>query len=310
MIRLPLRMHARARGAARRGRRAARTSPTPALRGLTIVQARLRRAQARGDRLRLHARLRGRRRGRASLARHARDPHVRPAPDSATASSPRRPPTSPRSTNGAAGGRRLRPVRPVRRARCCAQMGLAPDRPRARQARCASARSDTWGLWRRGVLDPESNVQFGEGGAGTFSDGKLWSQISDPRHLTRKVLDEFVKAGAPRRDPLRRASRTSAPSAWSAWSRRCAPRSSALGGEIRFEQRVDRPADRGRPRAARAASRGVDAAPRGEELRADHVVLALGHSARDTFAMLHERGVRMRGQAVLDRLSHRASAGR
>ena len=56
---------------------------------------------------------------------------------------------------------------------------------------------DTWGLWRQGVLDPESNVQFGEGGAGTFSDGKLWSQISDPRHLTRKVLTEFVKAGAP-----------------------------------------------------------------------------------------------------------------
>src|SRR4028119_1106283 len=56
---------------------------------------------------------------------------------------------------------------------------------------------DTWGLWRRGVLEPESNVQFGEGGAGTFSDGKLWSQISDPRHLTRKVLHEFVKAGAP-----------------------------------------------------------------------------------------------------------------
>ena len=56
---------------------------------------------------------------------------------------------------------------------------------------------DTWGLWRRGVLQPESNVQFGEGGAGTFSDGKLWSQISDPRHLTRKVLDEFVRAGAP-----------------------------------------------------------------------------------------------------------------
>ena len=56
---------------------------------------------------------------------------------------------------------------------------------------------DTWGLWRRSVLNPESNVQFGEGGAGTFSDGKLWSQISDPRHLTRKVLTEFVKAGAP-----------------------------------------------------------------------------------------------------------------
>src|SRR6201989_2100711 len=56
---------------------------------------------------------------------------------------------------------------------------------------------DTWGLWRRSVLDPESNVQFGEGGAGTFSDGKLYSQIKDPRHLGRRVLTEFVKAGAP-----------------------------------------------------------------------------------------------------------------
>ena len=77
-----------------------------------------------------------------------------------------------------------------------AQMGLRPivlERGKAVRERTR----DTWGLWRRGVLDPESNVQFGEGGAGTFSDGKLWSQISDPRHLTRKVLDEFVKAGAP-----------------------------------------------------------------------------------------------------------------
>ena len=77
-----------------------------------------------------------------------------------------------------------------------AQMGLRPlvlERGKAVRERT----QDTWGLWRRGVLDPESNVQFGEGGAGTFSDGKLWSQISDPRHLTRKVLDEFVAAGAP-----------------------------------------------------------------------------------------------------------------
>ena len=77
-----------------------------------------------------------------------------------------------------------------------AQCGFSPivlERGRAVRERTR----DTWGLWRRGVLDPESNVQFGEGGAGTFSDGKLWSQISDPRHLTRKVLDEFVRAGAP-----------------------------------------------------------------------------------------------------------------
>jgi hypothetical protein len=77
-----------------------------------------------------------------------------------------------------------------------AQMGLRPivlERGKPVRERT----KDTWGLWRQGVLDPGSNVQFGEGGAGTFSDGKLWSQISDPRHLTRKVLTEFVKAGAP-----------------------------------------------------------------------------------------------------------------
>src|ERR1700761_5658583 len=77
-----------------------------------------------------------------------------------------------------------------------AQMGLRPiilDRGKVVRERT----KDTWGLWRKGVLDPESNVQFGEGGAGTFSDGKLYSQIKDPRHLGRKVLEEFVKAGAP-----------------------------------------------------------------------------------------------------------------
>ena len=97
---------------------------------------------------------------------------------------------------------------------------------------------DTWGLWRRGVLDPESNVQFGEGGAGTFSDGKLWSQISDPRHLTRKVLNEFVKAGAPE-EILFVASRTSAPSAWSAMVEKMRAEIEALGGEIRFGQQRD-----------------------------------------------------------------------
>ena len=77
-----------------------------------------------------------------------------------------------------------------------AQMGLRPlVLERGKEVR--ERTKDTWGLWRQGVLDPESNVQFGEGGAGTFSDGKLWSQIRDPRYLTRKVLQEFVKAGAP-----------------------------------------------------------------------------------------------------------------
>ena len=77
-----------------------------------------------------------------------------------------------------------------------AQMGLCP-RVLERGRPVRERTQDTWGLWREQKLHPESNVQFGEGGAGTFSDGKLWSQISDPRHLTRKVLTEFVKAGAP-----------------------------------------------------------------------------------------------------------------
>ena len=113
-----------------------------------------------------------------------------------------------------------------------AQMGLRPlvlERGKAVRERTL----DTWGLWRKGVLNPESNVQFGEGGAGTFSDGKLWSQISDPRHLTRKVLTEFVQAGAPRKS-CSSANRTSAPSAWWAWSRRCAPRSSPSAGRYAF----------------------------------------------------------------------------
>jgi uncharacterized FAD-dependent dehydrogenase len=115
----------------------------------------------------------------AVLQRLAGDPHIKPSPDTAAA----------------AGGGGLRPLRPVRRADPGAD-GLAADRAGARQGG-ARAHQDTWGLWRKGVLNPESNVQFGEGGAGTFSDGKLWSQIKDPRHLTRKVLTEFVKAGAP-----------------------------------------------------------------------------------------------------------------
>jgi uncharacterized FAD-dependent dehydrogenase len=93
-----------------------------------------------------------------------------------------------------------------------AQMGLKPivlERGKTVRQRT----KDTWGLWRKRELHPESNVQFGEGGAGTFSDGKLWSQIKDPRHLGRKVMTEFVKAGAPA-EILYARIRTSAPSSW------------------------------------------------------------------------------------------------
>ena len=118
-----------------------------------------------------------------------------------------------------------------------AQMGFRPimlERGKAVRERT----KDTWGLWRRTVLNPESNVQFGEGGAGTFSDGKLYSQIKDPRHYGRKVLTEFVKAGAPRGNPLRRQAPHRHFPAGDDGGEACARKINALGGEIRFEQRV------------------------------------------------------------------------
>jgi uncharacterized FAD-dependent dehydrogenase len=176
-----------------------------------------------------------------------------------------------------------------------AQMGLAPlvlERGRPVRERT----KDTWGLWRRGVLDPESNVQFGEGGAGTFSDGKLWSQISDPRHLTRKVLHEFVKAGAPEEILY-----VSKPHIGTfrlvSMVEKMRAEIESLGGEIRFGQRVvDVRIEGGEPggegRGTKGRMRGVVLAS-GEQIDAEHVVLALGHSARDTFEMLHRRGVFM-----------------
>jgi len=165
-----------------------------------------------------------------------------------------------------------------------AQMGLRPIvLERGKEVRQRT--KDTWGLWRQRVLNPESNVQFGEGGAGTFSDGKLWSQISDPRHLTRKVLTEFVKAGAPD-EILYVAKPHIGTFRLVSMVEKMRADIVALGGEIRFQQRVtDVRIEAGHIRGVTLAS--------GEELRADHVVLALGHSARDTFAMLHERGVYM-----------------
>jgi uncharacterized protein len=243
------------------------------------------------------------------LARFEADPHVRPAPDTRyrfVANAPadfqaeRRPIVVGFGPCG------------LFAALILAQMGLRPivlERGRAVRERT----QDTWGLWRRGVLEPESNVQFGEGGAGTFSDGKLWSQISDPRHLTRKVLDEFVKAGAPEEILF-----VSKPHIGTfrlvSMIEKMRADIVALGGEIRFRQRVtDVLIDGG-------AIRGVTLAS-GEQLHADHVVLALGHSARDTFEVLHRRGVFMEAkpfsigfriehpQGVIDRARFGASAG-
>jgi uncharacterized FAD-dependent dehydrogenase len=147
---------------------------------------------------------------------------------------------------------------------------------------------DTWGLWRRSVLNPESNVQYGEGGAGTFSDGKLYSRIKDPRHLNRKVLTEFVKAGAPP-EILTEAHPHIGTFRLVTMVESMRETIEALGGEYRFSTRVDS-IDVATDATGERRIRGLHLNG-GEYLPAERVVLAIGHSARDTFAMLHEAGV-------------------
>jgi len=151
---------------------------------------------------------------------------------------------------------------------------------------------DTWGLWRKNVLNPESNVQFGEGGAGTFSDGKLYSQIKDPRHLGRKVMNEFVKAGAPA-DILFEAHPHIGTFKLVKVVENMRAQIVALGGEIRFEQRVTDVLIEDGPEGKQLRGLTVldQATGQSHEMRADQVVMALGHSSRDTFAMLYARGV-------------------
>ena len=165
-----------------------------------------------------------------------------------------------------------------------AQMGFKPrvfERGKAVRERTV----DTFGLWRRRVLDPESNVQFGEGGAGTFSDGKLYSQIKDPNHYGRKVLTEFVKAGAPE-EILSVNKPHIGTYRLVSMVEKMRAELIELGAEIRFSARVDEIA------IEAGAVRGL-VLNGGEFVRADHIVLAVGHSARDTFAMLHRLGVAM-----------------
>jgi uncharacterized FAD-dependent dehydrogenase len=169
-----------------------------------------------------------------------------------------------------------------------AQMGFRPiilERGKAVRERTR----DTFGLWRKRVLHPESNVQFGEGGAGTFSDGKLWTQVKDPKHYGRKVLTEFVKADAPPEILY-----VSKPHIGTFRLVKMVELMRAtieeLGGEIRFETRVtDLEIDNGQMRALHLST--------GERLEADHVVLAVGHSARDTFELLYDRGVHVEAKA-------------
>ena len=216
------------------------------------------------------------------LARFAADPHVVPAPD-----------TTYHFVTHAAAPRGPRPL--VIGAGPCglfaalilAQMGFRPivlERGKVVRERT----KDTWGLWRRSVLHPESNVQFGEGGAGTFSDGKLYSQIKDPRHLGRKVLTEFVRAGAP--EEILHVSKPHIGTfrlVTMVESLRATIES--LGGEYRFQARVEDILVEARVDGTRQV-RGVVLAG-GETISADHVVLAIGHSARDTFQVLFDRGV-------------------
>lgn len=217
------------------------------------------------------------------LKKHMHDPHVRPSPDTSY------------HFVAMSGDHRLAKsdLRPVVigfgpcgifAALLLAQMGLKPivlERGKAVRERT----QDTWALWRKKILNPESNVQFGEGGAGTFSDGKLWSQVKDPKFYGRKVLHEFVKAGAPEEILY-----VSKPHIGTfrlvGMVEKIRQEIINLGGEVRFGQKViGFDIDNHMLQGLHMES--------GEYLRADHVVLALGHSARDTFEKLLDAGVYM-----------------
>ena len=163
-----------------------------------------------------------------------------------------------------------------------AQMGFKPIvLERGKDVRKRT--KDTWALWRNKVLTPESNVQFGEGGAGLFSDGKLYSQIKDPKFYGRKVMHEFVRAGAP--EEIMYVSKPHIGTfRLTGVVSTMREEIKALGGEVRFENKVtDFLINNGRIEGVTLAD--------GSELRSRYVVLALGHSSRDTFRKVHERGV-------------------
>ena len=222
----------------------------------------------------------------ALLAQHAGRPHIQPTPDMVW-----------QPVGQAPADLALRPVVVgfgpcgIFAALVLAQMGFKPivlERGKPVRERT----KDTWGLWRKRELHAESNVKFGEGGAGTFSDGKLYSQIKDPRHLGRKVMNEFVKAGAPE-EILYVAHPHIGTFKLVKVVENLREQIIALGGEIRFEQRVTDVIIEGTGEARHLRGLKVLNQATGEttELRADQVVMAPGHGSRDTFARLHQRGV-------------------
>ena len=187
-----------------------------------------------------------------------------------------------------------------------AQLGLKPI-VIERGKKVRERTQDTWGLWRKGILQTNSNVQFGEGGAGTFSDGKLYSQIKDPRFLGRKVMHEFVKAGAPE-EILFAAHPHIGTFKLVKVVESLREQIISLGGEIRFEQQLmdlDFQTCRTRDLDASTSgpSRQLESALIFDHttqstytLACHHLVLALGHSARETFAKLFELGVPMQAK--------------
>ncbi|HWJ94525.1 MAG TPA: NAD(P)/FAD-dependent oxidoreductase, partial [Telluria sp.] len=219
----------------------------------------------------------------AVLARHKGDKHINPSPDMTyqfVASAAQLPPGSERPVVIGMGPCGLFA------ALILAQMGMRPivlERGKIVRERTV----DTFGFWRQRKLNTESNVQFGEGGAGTFSDGKLYSQISDPKHLGRKVLTEFVEAGAPEEILY-----VSKPHIGTfrlvKMVEQMREKIIALGGEIRFQAKVKDIVVEGEGDARQLRGVILDS---GEELRTRHLVAAVGHSARDTFQMLYDRGV-------------------
>ncbi len=240
------------------------------------------------------------------LARFAKDPHVRPAPD-----------TSYKFVASAPATLKSRPIvvgfgpAGIFAALILAQSGFKPI-VLERGKRVRERTKDTWDFWRKSKLNPESNVQFGEGGAGTFSDGKLYSQIKDPKHYGRKVLQEFVKAGAPEEIMY-----VSHPHIGTfrlvGMVEEMRKTIESLGGEIRFESRVvDIEIDN-------SEVQGV-VLQTGERIATNHLVLAVGHSARDTFEMIYKIGIYIEAkpfsigfriehpQSLIDRARHGANA--